>query len=79
LEIADTAALSNRLGLATLLILISPIGGRSCASPPRWAVILILALAGIAWSGAFGLFVLLYAGPLARPRASAGAARASRV
>jgi uncharacterized protein involved in response to NO len=29
---------------------------------------LLLDLAGAAWSGAFGLFVVLYAGPLAQPR-----------
>jgi hypothetical protein len=32
----------------------------------------ILWLAGTAWSGAFGLFVLLYARPLMLPREAAG-------
>ncbi len=31
---------------------------------------LLLALAGLAWSGAFGLFALLYGRPLSRPRVS---------
>lgn len=36
----------------------------------------ILTLAGLAWSSAFGLFVLLYAPPLMRPKATGEAARA---
>src|SRR5579884_3296505 len=35
--------------------------------------VLMLSLAGAAWSGAFGLFVLLYAAPLALPRPAAQA------
>jgi hypothetical protein len=35
---------------------------------------LLLDLAGASWSGAFGLFVVLYAGPLALPRAARAAA-----
>jgi len=36
---------------------------------------LVLLLAVAAWSGAFGLFVVLYGGPLARPRVAGDAAR----
>ncbi|MFI5024434.1 MAG: NnrS family protein [Alphaproteobacteria bacterium] len=36
---------------------------------------LLLSLAGIAWSGAFGLFALLYARPLSQPRVVGTAAR----
>ncbi len=32
----------------------------------------VLAVAGTAWSGAFGLFVLTYAAPLMRPAAKRG-------
>ena len=38
------------------------------------AQLLLLDLAGAAWSGAFGLFVVLYAGPLALPRVAREAA-----
>ena len=37
------------------------------------ALLVLLVLAGAAWSSAFGLFVLLYAGPLALPRVTARA------
>jgi uncharacterized protein involved in response to NO len=48
---------------AALLRLAAPLGGAE--------YLLILSLAGAAWSGAFGLFALLYARPLALPRAAA--------
>ncbi len=53
--------------LAAVLRLLAPIGG-------NW-YLLLLALAGMAWSAAFGLFVLLYARPLARPRVTGETAR----
>ena len=49
------------VGLAALLRLAAPLAGDDS--------LLLLVLAGVAWSGAFGLFVVLYFGPLIRPRA----------
>ena len=49
--------------LAAILRLLSPLGGAE--------YIFILSLAGAAWSGAFGLFIVLYARPLTRPRVKA--------
>ena len=46
--------------LAAVLRLLAPFGGAQ--------YVLMLSLAGIAWSGAFGLFALLYLRPLAWPR-----------
>ncbi|HXP76036.1 MAG TPA: NnrS family protein [Stellaceae bacterium] len=46
--------------LAAILRLLAPLGGGEYVP--------MLLLAGAAWSGAFGLFVLLYARPLAQPR-----------
>ncbi|HZU89237.1 MAG TPA: NnrS family protein [Stellaceae bacterium] len=54
--------------LAALLRVLSPLAGGQ--------TVLALWLAGMAWSGAFGLFALLYGGALARPRARADVARA---
>jgi uncharacterized protein involved in response to NO len=54
--------------LAAVLRVLSPLAGDRVA--------LVLWLAGAAWSGAFGLFAVLYGGVLARPRARADAARA---
>ena len=51
--------------LAALLRLLAPLGGTH--------YVLLLSSAGAAWSGAFGLFVLLYARPLALPRLKHGA------
>ena len=48
------------VGLAALLRLAAPLAGDD--------TLLLLVLAGAAWSGAFGLFVVLYFGPLTRPR-----------
>ncbi|MBV1699688.1 MAG: NnrS family protein [Hyphomicrobiales bacterium] len=50
--------------IAAVVRLIAPLGGAH--------YILLLAVAGAAWSGAFGLFVLLYAKALALPRARDG-------
>jgi uncharacterized protein involved in response to NO len=47
--------------LAAILRLLAPVGGA--------LDLLVLSLAGAAWSGAFGLLVLLYGGPLLLPRA----------
>jgi uncharacterized protein involved in response to NO len=52
--------------LAALLRLIAPLGGSD--------YVFLLSFAGAAWTGAFGLFVLLYARPLALPRVKGGAA-----
>jgi uncharacterized protein involved in response to NO len=53
--------------LAAILRLLAPLGGEH--------YLLMLSSAAAAWSGAFGLFVLLYAGPLMRPRAKGAQAR----
>lgn len=56
-----TSAAYALVGLAALLRLAAPLAGGH--------TLLLLALAGAAWSGAFGLFLVLYLGPLAKPRA----------
>jgi uncharacterized protein involved in response to NO len=53
--------------LAAILRLLAPLGGDH--------YLFLLWSAGAAWSGAFGLFVLLYAGPLMRPRVKAEEAK----
>ena len=53
--------------LAAVLRLLAPLGGAQYA--------LTLSFAGAAWSSAFGLFVLLYARPLALPRVKGTDAR----
>jgi uncharacterized protein involved in response to NO len=53
--------------LAALLRLLAPLGGTH--------YVLLLSAAGVAWSGAFGLFALLYAHPLALPRVKDGTGR----
>ena len=59
-----TTAIYALVTLAAVLRLIAPLADA--------AFVLMLSLAGAAWSGAFGLFVLLYAAPLTQPgRASA--------
>lgn len=57
---AGTGVAYALVSLAALLRLAAPLGGN---------VTLLLALAAAAWSGAFGLFLALYIGPLARRRA----------
>jgi uncharacterized protein involved in response to NO len=52
--------------LAALLRLVAPLGGSQ--------YIILLSFAGAAWTGAFGLFVLLYVRPLALPVVKDGAA-----
>lgn len=53
--------------IAAVLRVLAPLAGD--------AMTLVLEFAGAAWTGAFGLFAILYGGVLARPRAEAGAAR----
>lgn len=53
--------------LAAVLRVLSPLAGEQAG--------LLLPLAGAAWSGAFGLFAILYGGALARPRVEGAAAR----
>jgi len=65
-----SAGLATRLifilvTLAALLRVLSPFAGNSLG--------VVLWLAGAAWTGAFGLFVLFYGGPLMRPRHGEGA------
>ena len=48
------------IGLAALLRLAAPLAGDDA--------LLLLVLAGAAWSGAFALFVVVYFGPLTRLR-----------
>jgi uncharacterized protein involved in response to NO len=55
-----TTAIYVSVTLAAILRLMAPLAGRH--------YLLMLSLAGAAWSGAFGLFALFYGGPLARPR-----------
>ena len=56
-----TCAAYALVGLAALLRLSAPLAGDD--------TLLLLVLAGAARSGASGLFVVLYFGPLTRPRA----------
>ena len=62
-----TTLVYGLITLAAVVRLIAPIGG-------DW-YLLPLTLAGAAWSAAFGLFVLLYARPLARLRVTGKTAR----
>jgi uncharacterized protein involved in response to NO len=52
--------------LAAVLRVLSPLAGGEAT--------MMLSLAGAAWSGAFGLFAILYGGALTRPRVEAAAA-----
>lgn len=54
-----TRAIYALITLAAILRVLSPLAGNQ--------VILVLTLAGVAWSGAFGLFAILYGGVLMRP------------
>lgn len=54
-----TTAIYVLVTLAAFLRLSAPLGGD---------YLLLLSLAGAAWCGAFGLFALIYGGPLLRPR-----------
>jgi uncharacterized protein involved in response to NO len=55
-----TCAAYALVGLAALLRIAAPLAGGES--------LLLLVLAGAAWSGAFGLFVVLYFGRLTQPR-----------
>jgi uncharacterized protein involved in response to NO len=55
-----TMAIYVLITLAAILRLLAPLDGGH--------YLLVLTLAGAAWSGAFGLFVLLFGGPLLLPR-----------
>ncbi len=59
-----TTAIYGLVTLAAILRLLAPIGGGD--------YLLMLNLAGVAWSGAFGMFALFYARVLVRPRVSGG-------
>jgi uncharacterized protein involved in response to NO len=61
-----TKAIYVLITLAAALRVLSPLAGSSAE--------LVLSLAGTSWSAAFGLFVILYGGPLARPRVTGDAA-----
>ncbi len=62
-----TTAIYILITVAAALRLLAPLGDTQ--------YLLILSLAGAAWSGAFGLFVLLYLRPLAMPRVEGEGAR----
>jgi uncharacterized protein involved in response to NO len=62
-----TKAIYVLITLAAVLRILSPLAGDSAET--------VLTLAGTAWSAAFGLFVILYGPPLARPRLQAQAAK----
>jgi uncharacterized protein involved in response to NO len=55
-----TVAIYALVTVAALLRLIAPLGGSE--------YLVLLCLAGLAWSGAFGLFAVLYGPVLMRPR-----------
>jgi len=57
---AATVAIYSAVTLAALLRLLAPLGGSQ--------YLLLLSLAGAAWSGAFGIFIVFYFRPLTRPR-----------
>jgi uncharacterized protein involved in response to NO len=58
-----TTAIYVLITVAAVLRVLSPLAGEQMT--------LAVCLAGAAWSGAFGLFVIVYGGALARPRAAA--------
>lgn len=62
-----TVAIYVLVTLAALLRLLAPLAGSR--------YLLVLSLSGIAWSGAFGLFALLYFRPLSLPRVKGEKAR----
>ncbi len=61
-----TTAVYGLVTLAAVLRLLAPLAGAQ--------YVLVLSLAGVAWSAAFGLFAGLYFGPLTRPRPRSGEA-----
>jgi uncharacterized protein involved in response to NO len=64
---SGTKAIYALVTLAAVLRVLSPL------APEH--VVLVLALAGSAWSAAFCLFAILYGGPLMQPRVAGNAAR----
>ena len=64
---SGTKAIYALVTLAAALRVLSPL------APEH--VVLVLALAGSAWSAAFCLFAILYGGPLMQPRVAGDAAR----
>jgi uncharacterized protein involved in response to NO len=62
-----TCAIYVLVTIAVLLRVLAPLGGDN--------YLLLLSLSGTAWSGSFGLFFLLYLGPLTTPRGQGKAAR----
>jgi uncharacterized protein involved in response to NO len=64
---AGTTAIYIAITLAAILRLLAPLFGEG--------YLVVLSLAGAAWSAAYGLFLVLYAPPLMRPRVSGGVAR----
>lgn len=61
-----TTAIYVLITIAAVLRLVAPLGAQYVS---------ILWLSAVAWSGAFGLFVLLFAGPLTQPRPTGDRAR----
>ncbi|MBV9203762.1 MAG: NnrS family protein [Alphaproteobacteria bacterium] len=69
LAVMSRASLTAGPGTTTVYLLVTLAALLRVAAPfDAVAYIPILVLAGIAWSSAFGLFVLLFAGPLTTPR-----------
>ncbi len=67
--------LSAGPGTKTIYVLVTAAAILRLAVPLAGAQMMVaLSLAGTAWCAAFGLFVILYGGPLARPKASGDAA-----
>jgi uncharacterized protein involved in response to NO len=62
-----TKAIYVLITLAAVLRVLSPLAGQSAE--------LVLSLAGTSWSAAFGLFAILYGGPLTQPRVTGDMAR----
>ena len=62
-----TGAICVLITLAAVLRVLSPLAAQSAA--------LVLSLAGTSWSAAFGLFAILYGGPLTQPRVTGDAAK----
>ena len=64
---SGTIAIYVLVNLSALLRLVAPFGGSQ--------YLLLLSLAGAAWTAAFGLFVLIYSPALMQPRLTGGVAR----
>lgn len=64
---SGTRVIYTLITLAAVLRILSPLAGDQ--------VVVVLTLAGAAWTAAFGLFAILYGGVLSQPRAQGGAAR----